>query len=100
LVGAAVALLVAPQSGEETRTMLRDRSLQMRGRVEDTVSQARSRVEEAAEQARSHAEDIQRKGLEYVEEQKGRVQRTSRAVTRAAKDAWNEDEGANTSTAS
>ncbi|HET7011549.1 MAG TPA: YtxH domain-containing protein [Anaerolineales bacterium] len=93
LIGAAVALLTAPQSGQATRTMIRDRGLQLRDQLEDTVTQARSKIEETAEDARLRAEALQQKGQEYIEEQKGRVQRTTRAVSRAAKEAWTEEEG-------
>ena len=75
MVGATTALLVAPQSGADTRAMIRDRSLHLRGRVEA-----------AAEEARMRGEELQRKGHQYVEGQKTRVQRTSRA----AKEAWKE----------
>ena len=40
LVGAAVALLLAPQSGEETRTLIRDRSIEIRDQVEQTAAEA------------------------------------------------------------
>ncbi|MGH2607283.1 MAG: YtxH domain-containing protein, partial [Anaerolineales bacterium] len=34
LVGAAVALLMAPQSGEETRHMIRDKGIELKDQVE------------------------------------------------------------------
>ena len=36
LVGAATALILAPQSGEETREQIRQRAVEIQGRAEDT----------------------------------------------------------------
>ena len=38
LVGAGVALLLAPQSGEETREMLRERGIELKNRAEEAAS--------------------------------------------------------------
>ncbi len=88
LIGAATSLLMAPRSGEETRAMLRDRGLHLRGRVGDSMMEARTRVTAAADEVRARAEELQRRSQQVVEEQKGRVRRT----TRAAVEAWNEGE--------
>ncbi len=45
LVGAALALLLAPQSGEETRAQLRDKSLEFKDRAEEGVLEARQQAE-------------------------------------------------------
>jgi gas vesicle protein len=44
LVGAAAALLLAPQSGEETRTMIRERGIELKSRLEQAA-----RVKDRAE---------------------------------------------------
>ncbi|RME70539.1 MAG: YtxH domain-containing protein, partial [Chloroflexi bacterium] len=46
LVGAALALLLAPQSGEETRAQLRDRSLEYKDRAEESILEARQKAEQ------------------------------------------------------
>jgi gas vesicle protein len=56
LVGAATALLMAPQSGEETRAYIRDRSIELRDKAYETADQARARAEEALEDARERAD--------------------------------------------
>ena len=43
LVGAAVALLFAPQSGEETRMMIRDKGIEIRDKVGESAADARGR---------------------------------------------------------
>ncbi|MGB7539973.1 MAG: YtxH domain-containing protein [Anaerolineales bacterium] len=64
LIGAGVALLMAPQSGEETREMLRERGIELKNRAEEAASEfqskagtyldeGRERVEGAVESARS-----------------------------------------------
>lgn len=56
LVGAATALLMAPQSGEETRAIIRDRSIELKDRAVETAEQTRARAEVALEDARHRAE--------------------------------------------
>ncbi len=64
LVGAALALLVAPKSGRQTREQLKDMAQDARGKAEDYYDHARSRVSdamhkgtEAFQQRRSGAEE-------------------------------------------
>ena len=45
LVGAALALLLPPQSGEETRAQIRDKSLEYKDWSEERVIQARQQAE-------------------------------------------------------
>lgn len=56
LVGAAVALLMAPQSGEETRVMIRDKSIELKDKAVETGQEARVRAEKALEDARQQAD--------------------------------------------
>ena len=45
LVGATLALLLAPQSGEETRAQIRDKSVEYKDRAGESYMQARQVVE-------------------------------------------------------
>jgi gas vesicle protein len=45
LVGAALALLLAPQSGEETRAQIRDKSLEYKDWAEEGIVQARQQID-------------------------------------------------------
>lgn len=56
LVGAATALLLAPQSGQETLSMIRDRSIELRDRAYESADQAMARAEAALEDAKVKAE--------------------------------------------
>ena len=67
LVGAAVALLTAPQSGEETRTLIRDKSIELKDKATETVEEARQRAEELAEEARVRADELSKQARERVD---------------------------------
>ena len=53
---AVTALLLAPQSGEETRTLIKDKSIELRDKAqqsyEDTIARAEAVINEAARQIR------------------------------------------------
>ncbi len=52
LVGAGVALLFAPQSGEETQDEIRERAKKLRASAEGRVREAQQRLEERLDVAR------------------------------------------------
>lgn len=66
LVGAALALLLAPQSGEETRAQIRDRSLEYKDRAEERILEARQRATEAGHRAQEQIGVLQEKGKEAL----------------------------------
>lgn len=78
LIGAAVALLLAPQPGEETRTLLRERSIELKDKAAGSVGDARSRAEEALAEARVRAdsamEDLRVRADEYAKISRERVE--------------------------
>ncbi len=95
LVGAAVALLLAPQSGEETRTLIREKGIELKDRAAETAEEARMRAESAAAdararaddlaaQARERAEELRRRGMEVYTEQRGRIETAINAGKEAA----------------
>ena len=57
LVGAAAALLTAPKSGEETRTMIKEKSIELRDRAVEVSQDARRKAEVALEDARARADE-------------------------------------------
>lgn len=74
VVGAAAALLFAPQSGEETREMIRERGIELEGRAGEYAGTARRRAEELAVDARQRADDAQQRGRMILEEQRSRLE--------------------------
>ena len=53
LVGAAAALLLAPQSGEETRTMIKDKSIELKERATETAEEALEKANKTLEETRT-----------------------------------------------
>jgi gas vesicle protein len=68
LTGAVVSLLFAPQSGEETRALIRDKSIELRDRASQTAEEALARAEAAAAEARARAEELARIARTRAEE--------------------------------
>jgi gas vesicle protein len=60
LSGAVVALLFAPQSGDETRALIRDKSIELRDKAQISAEEAIARAEAAAADARARADDLAR----------------------------------------
>jgi gas vesicle protein len=109
LIGGAAALLMAPQSGEETRTLIRDKSIELkdravetaeeaitraekaldeaRMRAEDAIEEVRIRTEELAEITRQRATDLQQRGQVVLEEQRARLGGAADAGKKAAQQA-------------
>ncbi len=61
LTGAAISLIMAPQSGEETREILRDRAIELRDKAQETAQVARDQVGSTATDVRSRAGDLANK---------------------------------------
>ena len=58
LTGAVVALLFAPQSGEETRALIKDKSIELRDKAEVSAEEAYARAEQLATDARARANQL------------------------------------------
>ena len=58
LTGAVASLLLAPQSGESTRTLLKDKAIELGGQVNESVEEARVRADAVLADARTRAETI------------------------------------------
>ncbi|TAK27727.1 MAG: YtxH domain-containing protein [Chloroflexota bacterium] len=57
LLGAGIALLLAPKSGQETRDELMDRSVELRERASELAARAWGDVDELVSRGRSVVED-------------------------------------------
>jgi len=56
LSGAIAALLLAPQTGEETRTMIKDKSIELRDKAQQTAGQAKARTDEVVRQIKEQGQ--------------------------------------------
>jgi gas vesicle protein len=66
MIGAAVALLAAPQSGMETRAMIGDRANELRDRATNIASDTRDRATKVIASARDQATDVVNKTKDRV----------------------------------
>jgi gas vesicle protein len=70
LVGAAAAMILAPQSGEETRAMIRDKGVDLQERSAGMTAEARRRAGEYQTQAKTKASEWQVRMQESVQQGK------------------------------
>lgn len=72
LAGAGAALLLAPQSGKETRAQIQHKTLEIRDRaaetVSDAVTQVKTKTHELTDGVREKADEIQHKVMGKAEE--------------------------------
>ncbi len=83
LTGAVVALLFAPQSGEETRALIKDKSIELRDKAEVSAEEAYARAEQLATDARARANQL-------ASEIKGRGKGAAEAVRTPVKKSGSE----------
>jgi len=112
LTGAVVSLLFAPQSGEETRVIIKERAIELgdranetahtlgkevetraseyRTKAEELAVKARTGAEEVAAKARTGVEDISKKGATVLEEQKSKITQVVSSISKPKNEAQTE----------
>jgi gas vesicle protein len=89
LAGAIAMLLLAPQSGKETRKLIQKKSVELRDQttemVEDTVAQVRSNVNKIALGGREKINELKKHGQELAVEQLDHVSKAAKAGKKAIK---------------
>lgn len=87
LAGAVAMLLLAPQSGKDTRLQIQDKSAQLRsqatGIVGDTVSKMRSITDKIANGGREKFEDIKQHSKDFTVEQLDHVANAAKTSKKA-----------------
>jgi gas vesicle protein len=68
LTGAVVALLFAPQSGEETRALIKDKSIELRDKAQVSAEEAYHRAEQLASDARVRADELAKEARQRADE--------------------------------
>jgi gas vesicle protein len=81
LTGAVVALLFAPQSGDETRALIKDKSIELRDKAQVTGEEALARAEAMAADARQRAEELTKEARVRAEHLAGEVRERTEQLT-------------------
>ena len=87
LVGAGVALLLAPKSGSETRQMIKELAGDARERATGYVDKAKGTATSAVETAKQTATSYVEKGKEFIDDQKSVII----SAVEAGKEAYNKE---------
>ncbi|RJP51023.1 MAG: YtxH domain-containing protein [Anaerolineaceae bacterium] len=87
LAGALTMLLLAPQSGEDTRTQIKEKSIELRDRttemIEDTMAQVRANRDKITMGGRRKAQELLHQGQALVVEQLEHVSEAAQAGKKA-----------------
>lgn len=87
VAGAAAMLLLAPQSGRDTRRQIRQKGIELRdrttGMMDEAVQQVRQKTDQITMGGRQKAEDLKQQGQELVAEQLGRIAAAAQAGKKA-----------------
>ena len=90
LIGATAMMLLAPRSGEEMRSEIKDKALDLRERatetVKDRVSQVASRAGHLTDGLRGKSQDVKHRGQDVLIEQLDRVAEAVEAAKKAIKE--------------
>jgi gas vesicle protein len=55
IIGLAVGILLAPQSGEETRDVIKEKGIELKSRAGELTDEGRARLQEAIQEGKSAA---------------------------------------------
>jgi gas vesicle protein len=80
LIGAGVALLTAPRSGEETRAMIQQKSAELKERSAGAIEQTRAKISEKAENMKGAFQEFKEGLKTSVEEPELLEQKPQEAV--------------------
>jgi gas vesicle protein len=83
LVGGAAALLMAPQSGEETRSQIRDRSIEIKDKAETTYGDVMKRIDAQTTELRGRTEELSTKLDQLIAQGKQELTRLSKRAAEA-----------------
>jgi gas vesicle protein len=87
LAGAVTMLLLAPQSGKDTRMQIQEKGIELRDRtneiVEDTLAQVRSSVDKITLDGREKLKELKQHGQELAVEQLDHVSEAAKAGKKA-----------------
>jgi len=89
LTGAVVSLLFAPQSGEETRALIKEKGIELRDKAAATAEDAVARAEAAAKEARARVDELAKetkaRAGKVAEDARSRADAVAKAVRKPKK---------------
>jgi gas vesicle protein len=80
MIGAGIALLSAPRSGQETRDMLREKGYELKDRAVSTVDETLAKADSLAQKGTERANEVAERGQNLLNEQKANLQGTVAGV--------------------
>lgn len=89
LSGAIASLLLAPQTGEETRQIIKDRAIELKDKSQETFEETKKKAEEAYKEILSKGMKKGEEALEAVEEE---VKTTKKKVKKASEELEEEND--------
>lgn len=92
LIGAATALLLAPQSGEATRTQLREKGIELKEKAETTYGDVLKKVEATTDDLRKKTEEISAKIDEAIAQGKDEIAKVGKKAKQGAEAAEEAEE--------
>jgi gas vesicle protein len=78
LVGGAAALLMAPQTGEETRTQIREKSIEIKEKAEATYGDVAAKIDAQTAELRDRTEELSAKMDQLIAQGKDEISRLAR----------------------
>ncbi len=89
LSGAIASLLLAPQTGEETRQIIKDRAIELKDKSQGTFEETKKKAEEAYKEILSKGMKKGEEALDAVEEE---VKTTKKKVKKASEELEEEND--------
>jgi gas vesicle protein len=83
LIGATAMMLLAPRTGEEMRSEIKDKAMDLRDRTTETVKDTVSQVVSKAGQLKGRSQDLKHRGQDVLIEQLDRVSEAVEAAKKA-----------------
>jgi gas vesicle protein len=84
LAGTGAMLLLAPQSGKETRTQIQQKSIELRDQtvktVEGAAAQFRGKARQITDDVREQVGELQQRGQNMIDEQRGHLSQTLKGL--------------------
>lgn len=88
VIGAVAAVLLAPNSGKATREQLRDKSFEIRDKIQQAASDLQGQARTVGADVKVKTETFVEDAQEMIDERREQVERTANA----ARETWEENE--------